>query len=114
MLYAYEDVPSTLDTEQIAAVLAAAKTDLSPRGLRDHAILQLLATYGLREGEVCRLRLEDVNWREESLHIRPTKTNAHSAMPPLAPVGEARFDSLRPVRPRTEALEGTNGRAPGR
>jgi hypothetical protein len=32
MLYAYEDVPSTLDTEQIAAVLAAAKTDLSPRG----------------------------------------------------------------------------------
>jgi hypothetical protein len=66
MLYAYEDVPSTLDTEQIAAVLAAAKTDLSPRGLRDHAILQLLATYGLREGEICRLRLEDVNWREES------------------------------------------------
>jgi site-specific recombinase XerD len=105
MLYAYEDVPSTLDTEQIAAVLAAAKTDLSPRGLRDHAILQLLATYGLREGEICRLRLEDVNWREESLHIRHTKTNAHSAMPLLAPVGEALFDYLRHGRPRTEARE---------
>ena len=105
MLYAYEDVPSTLDTEQIAAVLAAAKTDLSPRGLRDHAILQLLATYCLREGEICRLRLEDVNWREESLHIRHTKTNAHSAMPLLAPVGEALFDYLRHGRPRTEARE---------
>src|SRR3546814_11832092 len=32
MLYAYDDVPSTLDTEQIAAVRAAAKTDLSPQG----------------------------------------------------------------------------------
>src|SRR3546814_6241038 len=65
----------------------------------------LLATYGRREGEICRLRLEDVNWREESLHIRHTKTNAHSAMPLLAPVGEALFDYLRHGRPRTEARE---------
>jgi integrase len=65
-----------------------------------------LRRYGLREGEICRLRLEDVNWREESLHIRHTKTNAHSAMPLLAPVGEALFDYfLRHGRPRTEARE---------
>lgn len=38
MLYAYEDVPSTLEKSQIAAVLAATKKDGSPRGLRDYAI----------------------------------------------------------------------------
>jgi site-specific recombinase XerD len=105
MLYAYEGVPSTLDKNQIAAVLAATKEDGSPRGLRDYAILQLLAAYGLREGEICRLRLEDVNWRGESLRIRHTKTNAYSYMPLLVPVGEALLDYLRLGRPRVETRE---------
>lgn len=105
MLYAYEDVPSTLDKEQIAAVLAATKMDGSPRGLRDYAILQLLATYGLREGEICRLRLDDVNWRGESLRIRHTKTNAYSYLPLLVPVGEALLGYLRLGRPRVEVRE---------
>ena len=105
MLYAYEDVPSTLDKNQIAAVLAATKEDGSPRGLRDYGILQLLATYGLRQGEICRLRLEDVNWRGESLRIRHTKTNAYSYMPLLAPVGEALLDYLRHGRPQVEGRE---------
>lgn len=105
MLYAYEDVPSTLDKGQIAAVLAAAKEDGSQRGLRDYAILQMLSIYGLREGEICRLRLEDVNWRGESLRIRHTKTNAHSYMPLMVPVGEALLDYLRFGRPRVGARE---------
>ena len=105
MLYAYEDVPSTLDKSQIAAVLAATKKDGSPRGLRDYAILQLLATYGLRKSEICPLRLEDVNWRGESLRIRHTKTNACSYMPLLAPVGEALLDYLRLGRPPIEGRE---------
>ncbi len=105
MLYTYEDVPSTLDKNQIAAVLAATKEDGSPQGLRDYAILQLLATYGLRQGEICRLRLDDVNWRGESLRIRHTKTNAYSYMPLLAPVGEALLDYLRQGRPQVEGRE---------
>ncbi|MBU0657581.1 site-specific integrase [Sphingobium xenophagum] len=105
MLYAYEDVPSTLERSQIAAVLATTKEDRSPRGLRDYAILQLLATYGLREGEICRLRLEDVDWRAESLRIRHTKTNAYSYMPLMVTVGEALLAYLRLGRPRVGARE---------
>jgi len=86
-------------------VLAATKKDGSPRGLRDFAVLQLLATYGLREGEICRLRLEDVNWRGEALRIRHTKTNAYSYLPLLAPVGEALLDYLRNGRPQVEGRE---------
>ncbi|RWR26219.1 integrase [Sinirhodobacter populi] len=105
LLYAYEGVPSTLDKSQIAAVLAATKNDGSPRGLRDYAVLQLLATYGLRDGEICRLRLEDVNWRDESLRIRHTKTNTYSYMPLLEPVGEALLNYLRLGRPDAEVRE---------
>lgn len=105
MLYAYEDVPSTLERSQIAAVLATTQEDRSPRGLRDYAILQLLATYGLREGEICRLRLDDVDWRAESLRICHTKTNAYSYMPLMVTVGEALLDSLRLGRPQVEVRE---------
>ena len=112
MLYAYEDVPSTLDRRQIAAVLAATKKDGSSLGLRDFAVLQLLATYGLREGEICRLRLEDVNWRGESLRIRHTKTNAYSYMPLLAAVGEALLDYLRHGRPQVEGQQAGRAHRP--
>ncbi|WP_313806654.1 site-specific integrase [Sphingobium sp.] len=105
MLYAYENVPSTLERSEIAAVLAETMKDRSSRGLRDYAILQLLAIYGLRQGEICRLRIEDVNWRAESLRIRHTKTNAYSYMPLLMPAGEAILEYLRCGRPRVEGRE---------
>ena len=58
MLYAYETIPSALSLDQIATVLKAAQKDQSPMGLRDYAILQLLATYGLRSGEISHLMLK--------------------------------------------------------
>jgi hypothetical protein len=52
ILYAYETIPSALSSEQIAAVLKTTGEDTSPMGLRDYAILQLLSTYGMRDGEI--------------------------------------------------------------
>ncbi|UOA29663.1 site-specific integrase [Pseudosulfitobacter sp. DSM 107133] len=105
MLYAYEDIPSTLDRSQIDIVLEATRKDRSPRGLRDHAILQMLAIYGLRQSEICSLRLDDIDWRAESLRIRHTKTNSCSYMPLLTPVGDAVLDYLRLGRPQVESRE---------
>jgi integrase len=66
VLYAYESIPSALSAEQISAVLKCARNDHSPMGYRDYAILLLLSTYGLRDGEIKRLRLEDIDWRAET------------------------------------------------
>jgi integrase/recombinase XerD len=104
-LYAYETIPSVLSPEQIAAVLKCTQEDKSPLGLRDFAILQLLSTYGLRIGEIRRLRLDDINWREETLCIRQSKTGASSLLPLMPPVGEALIDYLRGGRPKTNARE---------
>jgi integrase/recombinase XerD len=87
LLYAYEGIPSALSLDQIAAVLESVRKDRTPAGLRDYAILQLLATYGLRSGEISRLRLEDIDWRAENFHIRHSKTGAHSLLPLFEPVG---------------------------
>ena len=105
MLYAYEGVPSILEPDQIAAVLETTKRDTSPIGLRDYAILQLLATYGLRSGEIRNLALEDIDWRADSLRVRHSKTGACSFLPLMAPVGEALLDYLRRGRPETDRRE---------
>lgn len=105
LLYAYEGVPSILERGQIAAVLESARKDTTPVGLRDHAILQLLATYGLRSSEVRNLRLDDIDWRAESIRARHTKTRACSFLPLMEPVGEAVLAYLRSGRPETDARE---------
>lgn len=105
LLYAYEGVPSILERGQIAAVLESARTDKTPAGLRDYAILQLLATYGLRSGEIRNLRIEDVDWRSESIRVRHSKTQACSFLPLMEPVGEAVLAYLRSGRPATDARE---------
>jgi integrase/recombinase XerD len=105
VLYAYESIPSALSLDQIGTILKSAQKDRSPMGLRDYAILQLLATYGLRVGEITRLRLDDIDWRAETLRIRHSKTRAQSMLPLTEPVGEALIDYLRHGRPKTEARE---------
>ncbi|WP_454645366.1 site-specific integrase [Bradyrhizobium liaoningense] len=105
LLYAYEGIPSALSADQISTVLEFIRKDPSPMGLRDHAILQLLAVYGLRAGEIIRLRLEDVDWRGDVLHIRRSKTGDHSRLPLFEVVGEALIDYLRHGRPETDVRE---------
>lgn len=102
LLYAYEGIPSILTAEQIAAVLDTAGRDASPQGLRDHAVLRLLATYGLRSGEIVHLRLEDIDWRADALRVRRLKSGTRSVLPLLAPAGDAVLRYLRHGRPETE------------
>jgi integrase/recombinase XerD len=105
MLYAYETIPSALSLVQVATVLKSARKDRSPIGLRDYAILQLLSTYGLRAGEITCLRLNDIDWRAETLHIHHSKTGAHTLLPLMEPVGEALLKYLRHGRPKTDVRE---------
>jgi integrase/recombinase XerD len=105
ILYAYETIPSTLSSAQITTVLKSARKDQSPMGLRDFAILRLLSIYGLRAGEITHLRLDDIDWHAETLHIRHSKTGSHSLLPLIEPVGEALINYLRQGRPKANVRE---------
>ncbi|MFZ7093524.1 tyrosine-type recombinase/integrase [Primorskyibacter sp. 2E233] len=103
LLYAYEGIPSILTAEQIVHVLEVAGQDVSPLGLRDHAILQLLSKYGLRSGEVGRLQIGDIDWRVDTLRVQRSKTNTMAVLPLMEPVGEAILRYLQGGRPDTDA-----------
>ena len=104
-VYALENIPSTLSAEDIAAVLRTVRQDRSPRGRRDFAILTLLATYGLRAGEITALRLDDIDWRREQVRVRHSKTGHETWLPLVRPVGEALLDYLQKGRPKVADRE---------
>jgi site-specific recombinase XerD len=112
-LYALEGIPSTIEPEAVQRALAALKKDRTALGRRDYAIWMLFVTYGLRSGEVRKLRLSDIDWRHERLRIRHSKTGAHSDLPLLREVANALLSYLRHGRPATaERTVFLRGQAP--
>jgi len=103
--YQFEEIPRSYTQEQVDAVLACARKNRSAAGLRDYAVLLLLATYGMRSGEVRKLKLSDIDWREERLNIRHSKTGVESSLPLVEPVAEAILDYLQNGRPKTSLRE---------
>ena len=104
-IYDDEDIPSALRPEDVEKVLEVTHQDLSPAGRRDYAMLMLLASYGLRAGEMIKLRLEDIDWRNEVLHVRHSKTGAYSELPMLRAAGEAILNYLQEGRPKSAHRE---------
>lgn len=103
--YWNEGIPSGFTDAQVKAMLAVARADHTAVGRRDYAILLLLATYGLRAGEITRLRLEDIDWRRERFRITQSKTGRATQLPLMGPVGDAILDYLRHGRPVGEHRE---------
>ena len=105
VIYAFGSIPSALRSQDVYKILSIARQDRTAKGLRDYAILVLLAKYGVRAGEITGLRLEDVDWRKETIRIRHTKTGVTSYLPLLPEVGEAILNYLQKARPKTSARE---------
>jgi len=104
-LYRFESIPAALTDAHIKALLAATRQDRTKTGRRDYAILLLLATYGLRAGEVVRLRLEDIDWRREQFRVRHSKRGGEAFLPLTDQVGNALLGYLRHGRPATTHRE---------
>ena len=98
-LYAREGIPEGPGWDDVQRLLASTSGD-RPADIRDHAILMLLAVYGLRRGEVAGLRLDDLDWEGELIHIERPKQRRAQRYPLLPVVGEAILRYLREVRPR--------------
>lgn len=104
-IYEHEGIPCALRPEEVQRVLEVTREDPRPVGLRDYAILTLLASYGLRATEIVRLRLEDIDWRRDVLRVRHSKTGAYSELPLLREPGEAVLRYLQKARPASAHRE---------
>jgi site-specific recombinase XerD len=92
-------IPRAIAPEQVRQLLASIDRR-TPMGLRDYAILLVLARLGLRAGEVVSLELEDIDWSAGKLSVRG-KRGQRNEMPLPAEVGKAIAAYLRRGRPQS-------------
>lgn len=98
--YSFANLPRSITWGEVEQMLQ--KVDRrSAVGKRDYAILLLLVTYGLRAREVGTLKLDDIDWEHDRLHIRRRKAGHSTAYPLVPQVGEALLDYVKQVRPQT-------------
>lgn len=102
--YQNEQCPRFMTLPEIEAVLAAIDRS-TPLGRRNYAMLSLLGVYGLRGGEVVRLRLDEIDWRNERFQIRRRKAGNNTSYPLSIPVGEALLAYLQNGRPASPHRE---------
>lgn len=95
--YQSSGVPRGLSREHIRALVAAS----AKMSLRDHAIVLLLAVYGIRRGQVSALVLEDIDWRRRTITFaahKGGKTVHHRLAPAVA---AALSEYIRHERPHS-------------
>jgi len=96
-LYALEHLPAGpawTDVQRLIASVGATR----PKDVRDRAILMLFAIYGLRASEVAQLRLDDLDWEHDLLHVPRVKRRTAQTYPLVPTVGNAIIRYLEQVR----------------
>jgi integrase/recombinase XerD len=94
-------LPRSISAAQAEALVLSCERG-APSGRRDFAILVVLVRLGLRAGEVARLGLDDIDWRQGQILVRG-KGRRLDHLPLPADVGEAIVEWLRDGRPRRGA-----------
>src|SRR5215510_9824089 len=103
-VFKQELLPAGPSWKDVQRLLASTDGD-QPVDIRDRAILMLFCIYGLRTGEVLGLRLEDLDWEQEMIHLIRPKTRRTQPYPLSHTVGETILRYLKEVRPRSPYRE---------
>ena len=105
-IYRHEALPMGPTWHTVGRMLAATGGD-DPTSIRDHAIILLLSVYGVRSGEVRRLRLNDIDWLGDRVRFIRSKSGRYEEAPLVARVTVEQIDAtvardflahLEPVR----------------
>jgi integrase/recombinase XerD len=95
-----DNFPGFLSRKEITQLLEHLSR-ACPARKRDFAIVLCLARLGLRAGEVARLTLEDIDWRNGTIRLVKTKGRRERQLPLPAEVGRAIAGYLKQARPGT-------------
>lgn len=93
-------LPRYLEADDVERLIASCDS-ASPVGLRDRAILLLLARLGLRAGDIVQLRLDDIDWKGAWIHVCG-KSRRRTRLPLTDEVGQAVVAYLEAGRPPTD------------
>jgi len=94
-------VPTVWKPEELQKVKES--VDLgNPNGKRDYAIIMLIASTGLRSGDVINLKLSDINWERKEISVVQNKTTGPLLLPLMDSAGWALIDYIKHARPESQ------------
>jgi site-specific recombinase XerD len=99
-LYVHEGLPDGPEWKDVQRLLGGVEGE-SAYALRARAVLLLFTIYGLRSGEVSRLQLDDIDWRNETFVVGHSKRGGSQRYPLQHEVGEAILAYLQKARPQS-------------
>ena len=94
-------LPRYLPSSDVELILNSCDPE-SPTGMRDRAVLLLLARLGLRAGDVSVMRLADIDWQRATIRVSG-KSKRQVQLPLPQEVGDAIVKYLKLGRPRIQA-----------
>jgi len=92
-------LPNIWPSEAIQKLLNVIDRD-SPLGKRDYAVCLLIVRYGIRIGDICSLKYENIDWERGVISIVMQKTRKGIEFPLSEEVGLALIDYLKNGRPK--------------
>jgi site-specific recombinase XerD len=94
-------LPRYLKPEEVEQVIAACDP-VSPVRKRNRAILLLLARLGLRVGDILKLRMGDIDWKDACIRVSG-KSCRQTLLPLTQEVGDSIVSYIREGRPSTDS-----------
>ncbi len=92
-------LPRYISADDVERAIASCGDD--PKGVRDRAILLLLARLALRAGDIVALRLGDIDWDRAEIRVSG-KSRRETALPLPQDVGDALHAYIATARPRVD------------
>jgi integrase/recombinase XerD len=97
-------IPRSLPDECIVRLRSGLDRS-SPTGLRDSAIICLLAVYGVRGVQIRRLQLQDLDWRNDRIHFSAAKGGRPIDQHLMPEAGNLLSEYIRTARPSSAHSE---------
>ena len=93
----HSNIPKSLPAAKVETLINSCDTTTAT-GMRDRAILLLLARLGLRAGDIMTLRIDDIDWQHGTLRVCGKSRRAEN-LPLPQDVGDAMLKYLTEARP---------------
>ena len=94
-------IPSVWQREEVLKLLSVIDRG-NPSGKRDYAMLLTVARLGIRVGDLCNLKFENIDWRNNKISFVQSKTHNPVTLPLLKDVGWAFIDYIKNGRPSVD------------
>lgn len=92
-----------LPDKEINDICSVDMDQLSPKALRDYAIVCIGLSMGFRASDIASIRFQNINWKQRSINLIQQKTRKAICLPMPVRTGNILFRYLRDARPKSDS-----------